>query len=209
MSDFQLPEKYFRWVYEERAEMVRRLAAGEKVQPETMFLSFTRHNPTFISNGPGGLNGSIKGVGFVPKKEYLQETLEAYIHHIDTDWREGYSEEGLRLLARHVWGPEARQRIDFSIMGSLEMAFKHSWANFQANKAVTLLFFEPPMVSFEVHGEIEVLKEGPYQQYMNAQHDVYHKPNKERWANRPAYIIHVKEIFDNSTGRDAFGTRIM
>jgi hypothetical protein len=173
-----------------------------------MFLSFTRHNPTFISNGPAGLNGSIKGVGFVPKKEFLQETLDAYTAHIDQGWREGYSDAGLKLLVQHMWSPEAKGRVDFSIMGSLEMAFKHSWANFQANKDVTLLFFQPPMVSYEVRGEIEILKEGPYQQFINAQHDVYHKPNKERWATRPAYIIHIKEIFDNSASRDGFGTKV-
>jgi len=155
------------------------------------------------------LNGSVKGVGFVPKKEYLDETLEAYIRHIDKGWREGYSQEGLSLLVKYIWSPEAKSRIDFSIMGSLEMAFKHSWANFQANKEVTLLFFQPPMVSYEVRGEIEIMKEGTYHLYLNAQHNVYHKPNKERWANRPAYIIHIEEIFDNSASREGFGVKIL
>lgn len=209
VSDFQLPERFRKWAYDERAEMVRRMASGEKIQPEIMFLSFTRHNPAFISNGPGGLNGSIKGVGFVPKKEYLDETLQAYMRHIDKGWRESYSEEGLNLLVKYMWSPEAKARIDFSIMGSLEMAFKHSWANFQASKDVTLLFFQPAMVSYEVRGEIEIVREGPCQQYLNAQHDVYHKPNKERWASRPAYIIHIKEVFDNSASKDGFGTKIL
>ena len=209
MSEFRLPEKFVKWAYDERAEMVRRMASGEKIRPEAMFLGFTRHNPVFISHGPAGLNGSVKGVGFVPKKEYLDETIEAYLHHIDKGWREGYSEEGLNLLVNHVWAPEAKSRIDFSIMGSLEMAFKHSWTNFQVNKEVTLLFFEPPMVSYEVRGEIEIVREGPYQLYLNAQHDVYHKPNKEPWPSRPAYIIHIKEIFDNSASRDGFGTELL
>lgn len=209
MSDFHLPEKFEKWVYDERALMVRRMASGERVPPDSMFLSFTRHNPTFISNGPGGLNGSIKGVGFLPKKECLEETLEAYLNHIDRGWREGYSEEGLNLLVKYMWAPVAKSRIDFSIMGSLEMAFKHSWANFQVSKDVTLLFFQPAMVSYEVRGEIEILRDGIYQTYLNAQHDVYHKPNKQRWPDRPAYIIHVKEIFDNSASKDGFGTKIL
>jgi hypothetical protein len=209
VSDFYLPEKFHKWVYEDRAEMVRRMAAGEKVQPETVFLGFTRHNPTFISHGPAGLNGSVKGVGFVPKKEYLEETLQAYLRHIDAGWREGYSEQGLKVLVEQVWSPEAEQRIDFSVMGSLELAFRHSWANYQVNRDVTLVFFQPPMVSFEVRGEIDVLKEGLYQQYLNAQHDAYHKPNKARWASRPAYIVHINEIFDNSASNDGFGTKIL
>ncbi len=209
MTDFKLPEKYFKWAYEDRATLVRKLAAGEKVKPETLFLSFTRHNPVLISNGPAGLNGSVRGVGFVPKEEYLQETLDAYLHHINSGWREGYSEEGLKLLVTHIWSPEARPRLDFSIMGSLELAGKHSWINFQSNKAVTVLFFEPPVVSFEVRGEIEIFEDGPYHRFLNAQHDVYHRPNKEKWVSRPAYIIHIKEIYDNSATRDGFGTRLL
>jgi hypothetical protein len=68
VSGFQLPEKFQKWAYDERAQMVRKMASGESVQPDTLFLGFTRHNPTFISHGPEGLNGSIKGVGFLPKK---------------------------------------------------------------------------------------------------------------------------------------------
>jgi len=207
--DFSLPEKFYKWIYEDRAAMVRRMAAGEEVRPETLFLGFTRHNPAFITSGPAGLNGSIKGVGFVPKKEYLEETLEAYLRHIDGGWREGYSQEGLNVLVKHLWAPECKDRIDFSVLGSLEMAFKHSWANLQTGKDVTLLFYQPPMVSFEVRGEVEVHRDGPYQQYLNAQHDVYHKPNKERWASRPAYIIRIKEIYDNSASKDGFGVKLL
>ncbi len=206
--DFSLPEKFQKWIYEDRAAMVRRMA-GEEVRPETLFLGFTRHNPAFITSGPGGLNGSIKGVGFVPKKEYLEETLQAYLRHIDRGWRDGYSQEGLNVLVQHLWAPECTERIDFSVLGSLEMAFKHSWTNLQDNKAVTLLFYQPPMVSFEVRGEVEIHHDGLYQQYLNAQHDVYHKPNKERWASRPAYIVRIKEIYDNSASRDGFGTRLL
>jgi hypothetical protein len=209
VSGFQLPEKFQKWAYDERAQMVRKMASGESVQPDTLFLGFTRHNPTFISHGPRGLNGSIKGVGFLPKKEYLEETLEAYLRHIDRGWHEGYSQEGLKLLVKYIWAPEAKNRIDFSIMGSLEMAFKHSWANFEACNDVTLLFFQPPRVSYEVRGKIEIHKEGIYQQFLNAQHDVYHKPNKEQWGSRPAYIIRFREIYDNSASGDGFGTRIL
>lgn len=207
--DWRLPERFAKWIYEDRADLVRKMARGEKVQPETLFLGFTRHNPTFISHGPGGLNGSIKGVGLVPKKEYLEETLDAYLRHIDAGWRDGYSEDGLNLLVNHLWSPEAKSRIDFSVLGSLEMAFKHSWANFQVNKEVTLLFYQPPTVSYEVRGEIEILRDGLYQQYLNAQHDVYHKPNKERWASRPAYVVHIMEIYDNSASKEGFGTKIL
>lgn len=203
-----LPEKFLKWAYEDRAAMVRRMLAGETVDRRELFLSFTRHTPTFISYGPAGLNGSVKGVGFVPKPEHLDETVAAYLEHIRQGWRENYGQEGLALLVKHIWGEGCRERIDFSRLVSIELARKHSWENFQHNPQVTLCFYEPPAISFEVRGTVEIHTEGIYHQFGNAQHDVYHKPAPEAWHKRPVYVIRIEEIYDNSVGRGAFGTKI-
>jgi hypothetical protein len=100
------------------------------------------------------------------------------------------------------------------------MAFKHSYANYKANPEATLLFYQPPTLSFEVRGKMEIIGEhqeigsvSPFelpllQQFINAQHDVYHLPNIERWVTRPAYKFTVEEIFDNSANKIGFGTKI-
>jgi hypothetical protein len=44
---------------------------------------------------------------------------------------------------------------------------------------------------------------------VNAQHDVYHRPYPDLWADRPAYVITIEEIWDNSNTREGFGTRIL
>ena len=95
-----IPEEFIRWMYHGRSELVRRQAEGEQVPAHEIFLGFTRHNPAVVSYGPAGLNASIKGVGFVPKPELVQETLDAYLEHIHRGWREGYGNEGLQLLMR-------------------------------------------------------------------------------------------------------------
>lgn len=205
----RLPEPFYKWAYTGRAEMVRRMAGGERVPPEQVFLNFTRHCPTFVSSGPAGLNGAVKGTGFVPKAEYLQETTDAYLAHINQGYREGYSEAGLQLLVKHIWGEDCADRLDFSILGSLELARKHSWDNYLANPEVVLCYFQPPVASFEVRGILEIHRSGPYHTFVNAQHDTYHRPAPERWPDRPAYIIHVKEIYDNSASREGFGTRLL
>ncbi len=209
MGNFVLPETYHKWVYQDRREMIRGMEQGNVPSPEKFFLGFTRHNPVFISHGSSGLNGSVKGVGFVPKKQFLEEFTQAYLDHIEKGWRDGYSDEGLKVLNETIWAPENEDKIDFSVLGSLELAFKHSWQNYQEKDEVTLLFFEPPAVSFEVRGKIEIHRDGPYQQFINAQHDVYHKPNKDRWPERAAYLVHIVEIYDNGLGENGFGTRIM
>jgi hypothetical protein len=206
---FTLPERFHKWAYEGRAEMIRLMAGGAEVPPERVFLGFTRHFPTLVSNGPAGLNGAIKGCGFVPKPERIQETLDAYLAHINAGYRDGYSRAGLELLVKHIWGEGCADRIDFSVLGSLELAGKHSWTNLRADPRVALCYFQPPEVSFEVRGTVEIHESGIYHTFLNAQHDTYHRPAPERWPSRPAYIIRIAEIYDNSASKDGFGVRIL
>ncbi len=204
-----IPAIFRRWAYEERAALIRRQAEGERVPAHEIFLGFTRHNPAVITHGSAGLNGSIKGVGFVPRPEFIDETLELFLNHIQRGWRMGYSQEGLQLLMRTLYGQGCCDRLDLTVFGSLELAQKHTYRNLAENRDVTLLFFEPPATSFEVRGRAEILHEGnKYHRLLNAQHDVYHMPRPDLWSERPAYLFHIQEIFDNSGTPDGFGTLI-
>lgn len=214
--------RFFNWAYRTRGNTVKALAQGKEMTPEKIFLSFTSHDPVFISHGSAGLNGSVKGIGFIPKEEYLEEALAAYIEHIKTydPQDKTYSDRGLQLLLKWLYSEEAEKNIDFEHIYSVEMAFKHSWTNYRENPEATLLFYQPPMLSFEVRGKMEIVGEhnepgtvSPFelpliQQFINAQHDVYHLPDIERWVTRPAYRFTIEEIFDNSANKIGFGTKI-
>lgn len=204
-----IPEEFIDWAYRGRAELVRRQARGEEVQPHEILLGFSRHTPAVVSHGPAGLNAAIKGVGFLTKPEHLKETLDAYLEHIDHGWRDHYRKEGLQLLVRFIYGEGCEGRLDFTKLGSLELARGHSWENLRANPKVTLLFYQPPNISYEVRGRAEIHEEGsPYHLLINAQHDVYHRPDRPSWAGRPAYVFTIEEIYDNSARRGGFGRRI-
>ena len=245
-------KRFFDWAFEkradfvlQRAEMERRQAAGGGMKkPEMsamdpkmaemmkeagmnqMKLAFCSHEPAFISYGPAGLNASVKGVGFMPKPEYLEETLNAYYEHIKTFQRgdETYSARGLEVLVKYMYGPENRHRVDLTCLGSLEMARKHSYANYKVNSEAVLLFHEPSDISYELRGKVTLYDEKEtgevslYQQLLNAQHDVYHYPGSEdfevnlrRYHTMPAYVFQIEEIYDNSSrspyGR-CFGTKL-
>lgn len=209
MPSSPIPEQFIHWAYHERSQLIQRQAGGENVSPHEIFLGFSRHTPAIVSVGPAGLNASIKGVGFIPKPEYLQETLDAYLKHIQTGWSETYSQAGLQLLMRYLYGDGCKERIDFTRFGSLELAQKHTWDNLHVNPRVTLLFYQPPMISYEVRGRTEIHVEGSrYHQLLNAQHDVYHRPDPDGWGRRPAYIFLIEEIFDNSVTKNGFGSKI-
>jgi len=205
-----IPRAFIDWAYRGRAKLVQRQAAGERVPAHEIYMGFTRHNPAVVSVGPAGLNAAIKGVGFLPKETYVDETLQAYMAHINAGWRPGYGEAGLKVLVKMLYGPGCEERVDFGLLGSLELAKAHSWTNFNVNTAVTLLFYEPPAVSFEARGHVEIHTErSAYHQLINAQHDMYHQPQPERWAERPAYVFHIEEMFDNSVSQGGFGRRIL
>jgi hypothetical protein len=209
MNSLNIPDNFIHWAYHERAQLIRRQAEGEEIQPQEIFLGFSRHTPAIVSSGPAGLNASIKGVGFIPKEEYLRDTVDAYLQHIQVGWRDGYSEVGLQLLMRLLYGEGCQERIDFTRFGTLELARQHTWENLQSDPKVTLLFYQPPTVSFEVRGRAEIYEEGSiYHTLLNAQHDVYHRPNPDGWKDRPAYLFVIEEIFDNSVTPKGFGKKI-
>ena len=209
-------QKFFDWAFKTRAQNVIDMYNGVETSMEKMFLNFCSHEPAFVSYGPAGLNASVKGVGFLPKDEYLEETLEAYIAHIRT-YEPGdktYGQRGLKLLIEYMYGEEARGRIDFTRLGTLEMAKRHTWTNYQVNKEAALIFHQPPMVSYKLKGKIEIYDESIsgrrelYQQFINAQHDMYHTPDMSRWLSYPAYIFRIEEVYDNSASPKGFGAQL-
>jgi len=209
-------ESFFNWAYSNRANTVKKLLSGEELSHEKLFLGFCCHTPVFVSNGTAGLNASVKGIGFMPKEEYLEDTLAAYLEHIksyDPEDKE-YSQRGLVILEKCLYSDEAKQRIDFTRLGSLELAKKHSYINYRENPEATLCFYQPPAVSYELRGKMRIIDENDsgkreiYQQFINAQHDVYHTADMDRWLSRPAYVFDIEEVWDNGVGKEGFGTRM-
>ncbi len=204
----RIPEKFIKWAFHQRAELIRRQLRGERIPRDSFFIGFTRHTPAIITDGPAGLNGSIKGVGFLPKGDNIENFLDKYKNHIENYEGDDYPERGLKLLNKLIWAEGQHEAIDFSCLGTLELALDHTWHNLQDNDRATLLFYEPPMISFEVRCSAEIHAGDRIHEYLNAQHDVYHGSNIHKWSDRPAYLFKIKEIFDNSVGKKAFGKRI-
>jgi len=219
----QTAQAFYDWAYKGRAKTIERMLNKEDIPHNEVFLGFTTHTPAFISHGPSGLNGSIKGVGWLPKEEVMPEILAKYKAHIATYSPDDktYSERGLKILWDCLYSPEAQKHMDFSVVSSIEMAFVHSYENFLANPDVTLLYYQPPAISFEVRGKMQVIGERHdkdavvatedlplLQQFVNAQHDMYHAANVARWKTRPVYLIKIQEIYNNGLGPNGFGKKM-
>jgi len=195
-----IPEEFIQYAFEERVKGIRRMAE-RGFGPEAM-VAFTRHNPAVITCGPAGPNGAIKGVGLMHKEEYIQESLEKLRKEISGPYSPA---KALNFLLKEVY---VREKVDFTKFVSLELAKKHTWKNLtEGRKEATLLFFTPPGASYEVRCDVEIHEDGPAWEFVNALHDVFHRPKKPRdWSRTPAYLFHIKEIYDN--GETGMGKKI-
>jgi hypothetical protein len=203
----KFPQKFWNWAFEQRGALVADMLNSVEMSHEKLFLGFTRHTPAIITNGPAGLNSSIKGMGFVPKDEYLDETLDILLEHVNSKYDDSYSLRGLQILHDTIWSrPEI---ISKNHLSTIELAKKNTWTNLNDNDTVTILYYGPPMLSFELRGKAEIHTEGKYHKFVNALHDSYHKPDPSLWDNQPIYIFKINEMFDKSASKGGFNTKIM
>jgi hypothetical protein len=195
-----IPEEFIRYAFDERIAGIRKLAEG-KFDPSVV-IGFTRHNPAIITCGRAGPNGSIKGIGFIHKDEYLEETIQKLREELKRPYD---PRRALNFLLNEIY---VREKIDFTKLISLELAKKHTWTNITGgSREATVLFFTPPSTSYEVRCEVEVHENDEVWEYTNAVHDTFHRPEKPRdWRRTPAYLFRIREIYDN--GERAMGVRI-
>lgn len=201
----KLPKIFLEEIYYSRINLLKKLARGEQLSFEQLVLEFTRTTPAIITYGPAGLSGSIRMVGFVPKKEVIEQQARKAV-----EYAYGSKSMSLGQVSRILLEEFYREELlDLYLIGGLEMGFRHSWTNIRATRRATLLYFIPPDTSFEVRCSVEIHDDGedPYKIYLNALHDLFHKPKRDR-SNYPAYIFHIEEIYDNSNSLRGFGRKI-
>ncbi len=198
-----LPENFIRYIFYERLDSVRSMVSG-RLSDKEIYLAFTRTSPVVITHGPAGLSGSVKMVGFIPRKEYLEKALEElrriWENSVDRGFR-GIINDFLRVAYNEEW-------IDFTALGGLELAMRHSWVNIRETHKATLLFFTPPIVSYEVRCSVEIHEDGPVWEYLNLLHDIFHRVPGEPPGKHPAYVFRFEEIYDNSATNEGFGRLI-
>jgi len=227
----RLPEKFLEWNYYPRRRLIEEMLAGPShASPEKLALEFTRHNPVLVTAAQMGggirVNGKVVGCGYVLRREYMAEAVKAFSDHIaesDEAYEEArgdraalrrlYAEHaarGARLMLRYVYLPrgEAEERVDFEKLATVELAMKETWRIVQRSRAASLVFFQPPVVSFEVKGRLSVHLGDEYHRLVTLIHDAYHYTPPEHRGERPVYILHVEEVYDKSATASGFGRRI-
>lgn len=183
------------------------------------------------------INGKIMGVGFLLKPAYIGKAATEFREFMIKEGIDaesavkagGYDRFGsargmpeewqiraLELLQKHLYfeKDEAKGKLDFEKLGTIEMGTEfpgkaaHMSSYIKENKNVTIVFFTPPLISFELRAEVEVLSSGEVFDFVHSVHDVYHGENPDL-VDKPAYIFHIKEVYDNSATKKGFGQRLV
>ncbi|MFQ5910441.1 MAG: hypothetical protein ACE5IJ_06945 [Thermoplasmata archaeon] len=232
----ELPENFLTWNYYPRRRTFLRILNGEKVDMNKFFLDSTRHNPALATaslahDGTLDVNAKIVGAGYVVKERFLNDAVERLSLHIEKgdvefdkveskkdkrEFFEGYQARGMRVLLKVLYfdPKEARERLDFTKMSTLELAAnvphssQHTWSNVQSSRRACLVFYRPPNISFELRCEIEIHTDSDYRHLVNRVHDSFHYTPQDQRKGRPAYIFSIEEVYDNSPTPDGFGKRI-
>ena len=194
-SNKTLPSEFLKWAFYERRELIEKMLAGKLTERDTS-VGFLRHTPAIVTVGPAGLNASIKGIGFVPKKEFLEDVVSQLKSAMK---RKRTMRESVEVLLNVVYNDK---KLDFTKLSTIELAKHHTWANLQKSSDATILFYMPPETTYELRCKATIHTNDLYWEYVNAIHDVFHMtpvPHKKRdWSKTPVYIFEINEIYDNN-----------
>ena len=190
------------------------------------------------SDGAIATNAKIIGAGFVPKEKYIKEIVKIFKEYIvkegmdasktvefgrhelaskeDKEKLRNYQRKSLKLLHETIYFEKeaSEEKMDFTKLCTIELGKQypgkvaHAWNFAQKSRKATLLYFTPPVLSYEIRCGLEIHTEGPYFDFTHAVHDVYFGEDPSE-IHLPVYIFNVEEVFDNSATPRGYGKKIV
>ncbi len=178
------------------------------------------HSPPVATRSPNGyfpINTAAKGIGFIPKEEYLEEFVVQFENLIDEAIEKGSDfnrDERLNALLNFY---KSKEKITNYKLGTLELYGLRTWRNIQYDPRVSILYNStesqegggrPNYISFEVKGIIEIIEKDTLAwRWQRNVHDIFHlyRAKERRAGNWPVAVlnIHVLETIDKRPGENA------
>ncbi len=151
-----LPMKFVEWIEQGRRSMYA------KLQGQTSPGFFTSHLPVMVTQTLGQafpFNCSNKGVGYLPKPEYLEGFVKLFRETIERTkgrpWQESMDER-IKAVSSFYFD---REKIDYRSLSSLEIFEKTTFNNL-ARTPLSALHYTgngPDYISFQVNCAVEVI----------------------------------------------------
>ncbi|MBF0432938.1 MAG: hypothetical protein HQK83_16765, partial [Fibrobacteria bacterium] len=143
------------WMNSGRKDVYKRLLNNTPVR------FFEAHLPVLVTQQPGsfGFNCANKGVGFLPKHEYLDEYINLFQETIDNTRNKPIQEslkERIKAVSDFYFKPE---KMDTRLLTSLEIFEKRTYNNIVNNPLVSLHYTGalPDYTSFQLNCAVEIV----------------------------------------------------
>lgn len=192
----ELPEKFIAWQIRSREELYEKLLWREPVR----FLA--GHLPVLATLRPRGtVNLATKGVGLIPKREYIARYIDLFTRVLDET--RGQAWDG--TLAARIGAAREFLRhpghIDPCRLGSLEIFEGETFRNIRDDPRIALLFTGggPDYLSFQVEGIAQVVEPGePVYEFLRAsrllfEHERFHIAQPAYPYAYQFFVTHVRE----------------
>jgi len=206
----QLPDAFLDWDFERRLETFTQIRKG------SMPALAGAHNGMVASHGLKrkdayfSINNAVKGMGFLPKPERLEQTLNLLKSTFDSsDTKKLAILESLYKNGKDIFDRTKQISLELYATPDFET---HTFLNQMTDPGVAIVFLDFP--SYELRAITQLIHpanpnltayEKNVVDYINTIHDYFHSRSP-----RPSIgvIYHIIEVFDNSPGR-AKGVRIV
>ncbi len=201
-----LDDSFFSWQLSTRLKSLRILIGEEKGVPN--FSTHTAVLATKSAREGFTINCCIKGLGLVPKAEYLESLSAKALELIEKARNYGAADtfkERVQFLIELYSNPDI---FDRRFLSSIEMYYKRSYENILKDPRSTLLFYDQTSgysVMFNVVAEL-IDNNDIFYRYVVAIHDLFHIPrNPETKIDRYkyAYRFWPIECYDKTPGQNA------
>ncbi len=209
-SIIELPKEFMEWNIKRRLETLDNIKKGippDFAGPHSgMVASYGERRKDSLFS----LNNAVKGIGFVPKKEYIKDMIK-YME----DTYEANMDVKLEFLKKIYNEPE---KLNKKIQSSLELYTTkdfetHTFLNLISNPIATIVFLDIP--SYEIRTIARVIHpddkmaddyEKDCVRYTNLIHSYFHGKFDKDFIGLLFYVI---EVFDNTPGRkNALGKKL-
>lgn len=208
----ELPQSFFTWQIQTRLKSLKVFLGIEKGMPN--FAPHTVVMNTFNPECDFPGNSCIKGLGMMPREEYLEELCQkatVLIRKAQELGSEKTFTERVQFLVDLYSKPEIFDKFQLS---SIEMFKKKSYENAVRDPRANLLFYDNASgysVMFNVICEF-IPRTMPFYKYVTTIHDLFHTPsrassrdddttNQDRYEF--AYRFYIIECYDKTPGPNA------
>jgi hypothetical protein len=201
-----LHEDFLEWNYEHRLEQLagfKRMMAGEKFTP----VLSGPHDGIVASHGTKRkdshfeVNNAVKGIGWLPRRDKLDELIELYKATWDDPMPTKLSVlESLYQRGAEIFDPTIQTSLELYARPNFET---HTFLNQMEDPGVALVFLDLPK-SYELRCIVHMLHpddpdlteyEKKAVEYINLVHDYFH--GRMPWKST-GVLYYVVQVFDNS-----------